>query len=101
MKKRKAKTKKIKTSSFLILGVCALAAFFAIKLVQLQININAQEQILSEKQAQYQQLVDENAELEGIVSGGNEADYIERIARDELGYVKPGERVYYDISFGS
>ncbi|MBD8961576.1 MAG: septum formation initiator family protein, partial [Ruminococcaceae bacterium] len=25
-------------------------------------------------------------------------EYVEKVARDELGYVKPGEHVYYDVS---
>lgn len=99
-KRKRLKPKKRKSSFLLALGFCVLAGFVAIKLVQLQIDINDRKQVLTDTQAQYNQLIEENKELDGIVAGGNEAEYMERIARDSLGYVKPGERVYYDISFG-
>ena len=46
--------------------------------------------------SQYNQQLDENADLEAYIESGDEADYIERIAREQYGYAKPEERVYYD-----
>lgn len=85
----------------LALGAFALAGYFAITLIQLQIEISEKKETLAQVQAQYNEKVAENEELEKVIEGGNEDEYIERIARDSLGYVKPGEKVYYDISFGS
>jgi cell division protein FtsB len=43
----------------------------------------------------------ENAELERLLESGSEEEYIERIARDLLGFVRLGERVYSDIAAGN
>lgn len=101
MRKNKDRTKKRKTSFLLALGAFALAGYFAITLIQLQIEISEKKETLAQVQAQYNEKIAENEELEKVIEGGNEDEYIERIARDSLGYVKPGEKVYYDISFGS
>lgn len=85
----------------LALGAFALAGYFAITLIQLQIEISEKKETLAQVQAQYNEKIAENKELEKVIEGGNEDEYIERIARDSLGYVKSGEKVYYDISFGS
>ena len=39
-----------------------------------------------------------NAEIEAILNNEDNDEYIARIARDKLGYVSPGERVFVDIS---
>lgn len=101
MRKNKDRTKKRKTSFLLALGAFALAGYFAITLIQLQIEISEKKETLAQVHAQYNEKIAENKELEKVIEGGNEDEYIERIARDSLGYVKPGEKVYYDISFGS
>ena len=40
----------------------------------------------------------ENDELKELAREEDEKTYMERIARDVLGYVLPGESVYYDVS---
>ena len=101
MKKNREKNKKKKASFLLALGAFALAGYFAITLIQLQTQISEKKETLAQVQAQYSDKLAENEELEKIVEDGNEDEYMERIARDSLGFVKPGEKVYYDISFGS
>ncbi len=39
-----------------------------------------------------------NDELELILSTGNNPDYVERIAQEELDFAYPDEKVYIDIS---
>ena len=48
------------------------------------------------QQVQAQQA--ENQELQRIVEAGDEAAYMERMAREKLRYVRPDERVYIDMS---
>lgn len=43
----------------------------------------------------------ENDALEKKLDSDNINDYAESRAREKLGYIKPGERVYYDVSVGS
>ena len=42
--------------------------------------------------------VEENTELQRLYSAGESDEYIERIARDRLGYVAPDERIFIDMS---
>ena len=40
----------------------------------------------------------ENKAISDKINDGNKDEYVEEIARDKLGYVMPGEKVYQDIS---
>ncbi len=84
----------------LVLLLLAVAGTFAVRLVQLQIGIREQEQTLSDLQAAYVQQQQDNDALRKKLDNADEAQYIERIARDSLGLIKPGEKVYVDASPG-
>lgn len=90
------KMKNRKHSIILAVLLCALVCYFVATLISLQIKVNAAEDNVAQLNNQYQQQLDENAALEEIIENGDEADYIERIAREQYGYAKPEERVYYD-----
>lgn len=94
------KEKKNSRSFFLTLAVIAVMGYFVISLISLQIEIRDKSQEVEDAKAQYEEIQLENEELESFLEDGDESAYIERIARDILGYVLPGERVYYDISSG-
>ena len=97
----KAKTKaKRKRSVILTLSLIVVMVYSVVSLVQLQIQINKRSQDVADAQRTLQEQKLDNQELERLLKSGNEKDYIERIARDQLGYVKPGEKVFYDISAG-
>lgn len=96
MKKRKKNNR----SFFLTLALVAIMGYFVISLVSLQIEIKDKSQQVSDAKQVYEEKVLENEELESFLNEGDESAYIERIARDVLGYVLPGERVYYDVSSG-
>lgn len=57
--------------------------------------LNAQTQQL---QQQVTDMTQSNAELEYKIEHSEDADTIEEIARDKLGLVKPGEKIFYDMS---
>lgn len=97
--KMKAKRRKKQKHSF-ILGLALLlaAGYFAINLIGAQLEIRNKEKEAAAVRAQYEAQVAENERLQAIVDGGNEAEYIERVAREKLGYVMPNEKVYYDIT---
>ncbi len=40
-------------------------------------------------------------ELNNLINNGSELEYIERIARENYGFVAPGERAFYDSSAGN
>ncbi len=87
-----------KHSIILAVLFCALVCYFVATLISLQMQVRAQENNVESLKAEYQQQLDENAELKHLIEEGNESDYIEKIAREQYGYAKPDERVYYDSS---
>ena len=85
-----------KHSVILAVLFCALVCYFVATLISLQVKVRAEEREVADLKNAYQQKIDDNAELEMIIDSGNEAAYIEKIAREQYGYVMPDERVYYD-----
>ena len=97
---KKNKEKKNSRSFILTLAIIAVMGYFVISLISLQMDIRDKQREVTEAQQVQQEKQAENEELEQFLTDGDESSYIERIARDVLGYVLPGERVYYDISSG-
>ena len=92
------KMKNRKHSIILAVLFCALVCYFVATLISLQMQVRAQENTVEDLKAQYQQQLDDNSELQRLIEEGNESEYIEKIAREQYGYAKPDERVYYDSS---
>lgn len=92
--------KKERKHSFIVsFSIVALCAYFAISLITIHKDINNTKKEIAEVQQSYNQQVAENEKIKDYVDSGEiDKEYVEKIARDELGYVKSGERVYYDIS---
>lgn len=57
--------------------------------------LNAQKEQL---QQQITDMTQSNAELEYKIEHSEDVDTVEEIARDKLGLVKPGEKIFYDMS---
>jgi cell division protein FtsB len=49
-------------------------------------------------QQQVTEMTQKNAELQYQIDHGTDEETIEEIARNKLGLVLPGEKVFYDIS---
>ena len=96
---REIKTKKYKGSLLLKIAVFCFALFMISMLIGQQISINKKKAELSQlqKELHQQQIVNEELryDLEGDDSGSD--DYAEKVARRELDFVKPGERVFYNV----
>ncbi len=78
----------------------ALCAYLVVSIIGIQIDIYKEKQKLAAIVAQINAAQLENDELARVVLGDGEADYIERIAREKLGYAAPEERVFEDLSGG-
>ncbi len=97
MHAKKKSRNKFSTLLTLII-VLAIIGYFAYSLVSTQIDI-------TQKTKEYELLLNEvedqkamNVELSRIVESDDEAAYMERIAREKLGYAKPGELFFVDMS---
>ena len=87
-----------KASIFTKLVIAALMVYAVISLVM----VHRQTRQLQDRAATLQQQVSEmtqsNAELQYQIDHSEDDDMIESVAREKLGLVKPGEKIFYDTS---
>lgn len=95
---KKRDRRKSGSGLLLKLSVYLLAGYLVVTLVSSQMDILSKRQDLAALQAQYAQQTAENTELERLLSSGDTAENMERIAREKLGYAAPEEIVYVDVS---
>ena len=97
MQKRKDILMKLKKASIITkIIVFALVIFAGVTLVSIKSKTNDKT---AENDALQQQINDmevQNAELQYKVENSDDDDVLADVARDELGYVGPGEKVFYD-----
>jgi len=94
------KKKKQKSSIILRIAIFAFVVYIFVALVNQQVQISDKRQQLTamKQQLQVQELKNDDIK-HALQSGTNESsDYIERVARQELDFAKPGERVFVNIS---
>lgn len=78
--------------------IVALIVYAAASLVLVKTKTAALNAQAEELQQQVSEMTQSNAELEYKIEHSEDADTIEEIARDKLGLVKPGEKIFYDVS---
>lgn len=87
-----------KASIFTKLVIAALMVYAVISLFM----VHRQTRQLQDRAATLQQQVSEmtqsNAELQYQIDHSVDDDMIESVAREKLGLVKPGEKIFYDTS---
>ena len=86
------------SSLVLRLGLVALAAYLVVGMVFNQVEIAAKRQQLEAVQQQLEALPAQNDEVRRVLQPGPEGKIVERGARDQLGYAKPNERVFVDMT---
>ena len=90
--KKKQVNKKFAITIFIGLGYI----FYILGIQQLQIY--KQNKKISENNNSIVKLEQETKDLKKIRDKHNTDEFIEKIAREKLGYVKPGEKIYIDMS---
>jgi cell division protein DivIC len=103
MAKAKSKTGKRKqTKSFILtLGIILLVGYFVITIVGNVLSYKERQGELEQKNAAYEAQIEENDRLQEIVNSEDKSDYIEKVAREKLGFIMPGEKVFYDVTPGA
>ncbi|MCI1964580.1 MAG: septum formation initiator family protein [Oscillospiraceae bacterium] len=93
-------SQKHKKSFLLRLAVFAFAAYLLVALVNQQIKIQNKRRELeaAKQQIQIQEIKNEDLKHAFSTGANDESGYIERKAREELNYAKPGERVFVNIA---
>lgn len=99
MKELNKKRRKKRNRSFILtLALIAVLGYFVITLINLKIEIRDKKQVLNNVDNIYHSQQIKNKQYTQIIKDGENSQYIERVARDVLGYVLPGERVYCNTS---
>ncbi len=92
------KIKKKKPHYFLILAVVCLVAYLLFLILDAQINAGQKKTEVTALEEQVALLESEINEATRLLSSETEEEYMERIAREQLGYAAAGERVYVDVN---
>ena len=93
-----AKEKKNRRSFVVVLVAVLLCASFAISLFTVIKEKNDIEKEINDVEIALAEVNRENENLREKLNSDYTDEYVEEIARDRLGFVKPGERVYYEVS---
>ncbi len=102
MAKTKTAPKKVQKRSFILtLGIVLLVGYFVISIISLQSTIKERRAELEQKNAAYEQQLADNERLQSIVDDEDKSEYMEQVAREKLGFVMPGEKVFYDVTPGA
>lgn len=90
------RTRKVHAAAKIFL--LAFSVYAAFTMVSLQLQISAKEDEMAELQEQIESQKLENSMIQDILDSDDDTDYIAEIAREKLGYITPGQRVFVDIS---
>lgn len=97
MKKQKSAKKPV-THRACKLALACVMAFFVLSIITTQVKIAAVKSELSKINDQIAKAQDENTKTQQILDSEDDSAFIERMAREKLGLVMPGEQVFSDIS---
>ena len=92
--------KRQKTRTGLLTRIVLLLLLVGVgwQLVHLREQVQQAETQKTQLSAKVEQQRQENAALAEDIENGASQEQLEEIARDELGMVSPGEKVFYDVS---
>ena len=93
------KIKRYKGSLLLKVAVFCFACFMVTMLVGQQISISQKKDELQQlkNELKEQQVVNDELRYDLNEENADNTDYAAKVARRELDYVKPGERVFYNV----
>jgi len=78
--------------------IVAIILYAGISMLTLKTRIEEAREEMSVLQTQVDQTALKNAELEYEISHSADEATIEDVARNKLGLVNPGEKIFYDVS---
>ena len=87
-----------KASIFTKLVIAALMMYALISLVVVHQRTAQLQDRAAALQQQVSEMTQSNAELQYQIDHSDDDDMRESVAREKLGLVKPGEKIYYDTS---
>ena len=82
-----------------VVVLCSIVCV-AVSLISMQVEVTSKRRHLAAIEREIYRQEMENAEIKRILDGGTDREYIERVARDKLGYAYPDEKIFIDRSGG-
>ena len=100
MKVIEGKKKRSKGRIFLYLAIAAFLIYAVVFFIAQQVQISQKQNELAVLQEKLSVQTMQNDELKAAMDAGmaENKEYIERMARKNLDYAKPGERIFVNIS---
>ena len=96
--KNRKQRQKVRSGFFTKIVLLLLLVGIGWQLVQLNDQVRQAEDERNQLSAQVETQRQKNAALAEDLENGASQEQMEEIARDELGMVAPGEKVFYDVS---
>ncbi len=93
-----ARPAKKRTSLLTMLAILVLLVLMGAELLHLRSEIDAAETDRQLKQTQIDAAKQENDALASALEKADDPEFLQELARDQLGYVTPGEKTFYDVS---
>ena len=93
-----AKKRASKPRVLINLAIAAVMVYIAVSLITTQVQIVSRKNELEQVQNTISTTQQENEEMKRILDSDQESEFIERLAREKLGYAAPGERIFSDAS---
>lgn len=87
-----------KKSLLLRLLLVGVVVYVSVAFVQQQVELSRMRYELAGIENETRQVELANQELKSLLDMRQDAEYIERVARDRLDYVYPDEQVFLDVS---
>lgn len=93
-----AKKENKRASLLTVLVIFVLLALLGVELVHIRAQIDEAETAQQELQAKLDAARQENDALSSALEKADDPEFLQELARDQLGYVTPGEKTFYDVS---
>lgn len=77
--------------------IVALAAYAVVTLFTLKQQTDAAENARNELQAQVDNALQENSELQYDIDHSTDPEILEDVAKSDIGLVNPGDIIFYDV----
>lgn len=91
------KSKKLYKGRIVGIALVIFTIYIIVSLVWIHKSIQDKNAELADLQAQIDEQTVENQEIQELLDEGVDEDYIIRVAREQLDFVFPNERVYRDV----
>lgn len=89
---------RVRTSAFTLIVIAVMLIIVTVELFYMRRLIETAQTEQASLETQLAAQKQENASLEAALEKADDIEYLQELARDELGYVTPGEKDFYDVA---